>query len=75
MLLFSLLLGVFPPVFGLLSERWTENFVRRDSESLARIPTGWGRVAKAPADYVLTLKIGLKQHRFDELGKPVNRSS
>lgn len=52
-----------------LHSRWAGDFVRRDTESLPYIPRGWERVVKAPQDHVLTLRVGLKQGRFDELGE------
>ncbi|KAF2964890.1 hypothetical protein GQX73_g8713 [Xylaria multiplex] len=33
------------------------------------VPRGWTKVARAPADHVLDLQIGLKQSNFDELEK------
>lgn len=31
------------------------------------VPIGWRKAAKAPADHVMNLQIGLKQSRFEEL--------
>lgn len=58
-----------------LQPRWAGDFVRRDAEALPYIPRGWERVARAPQDHVLTLRVGLKQDRFDELGESCSSSS
>ncbi|EIM81511.1 subtilisin-like protein [Stereum hirsutum FP-91666 SS1] len=50
-----------------LHPRWAGDLVRRDTEALSYIPRGWERITKAPQDHVLTLRVGLKQGRFDEL--------
>jgi tripeptidyl-peptidase-1 len=45
-------------------KRWEDLVVKH---SWIDIPGGWEYRAPAPADYVFDLKIGMKQHRIDEL--------
>ncbi|KAH6916261.1 peptidase S8/S53 domain-containing protein [Coprinopsis sp. MPI-PUGE-AT-0042] len=49
-----------------LDRRWnTEPLVVR--HSWPTVPQGWERVSKPPPSHVIHLRIGLKQHRMDEL--------
>ncbi len=59
-------------VLGLAQLTASAKFLKRwdnlaEKHAWADIPKGWRHKAIAPADYVLDLKIALKQHRFDEL--------
>lgn len=38
-------------------------------KDLHNVPRGWAKVARAPADHVMNLQIGLKQNNFAELEK------
>jgi hypothetical protein len=41
-------------------------------KSFHHVPRKWSRIGDAPPDHVLTLQIGLKQSRFDEVLKHLN---
>ena len=56
-----LVLGVVRLVFGW---RW-DDFAEK--HSWVEIPKGWTFESAAPSDYLLDLRIGLKQDKFDQL--------
>jgi tripeptidyl-peptidase-1 len=41
-------------------------------KSFHHVPRKWSRIGEAPSDHVLSLQIGLKQGRFDEVLKHLN---
>lgn len=59
-------------VFGLaqlvtsktLLKRWDNHVVKH---AWSEIPRGWEHLASAPSNYVLELRIGLKQNRINDL--------
>ncbi|KAI3330031.1 tripeptidyl-peptidase 1 precursor [Ustulina deusta] len=44
-------------------------------KDLHNVPRGWAKVARAPADHVMNLQIGLKQNNFAELEKQLYQVS
>jgi len=61
---FFLLLGLTPLSSAKLLRRW-DDFAEK--HSWPEVPQGWEYRAAAPQDHTFELRIGLKQHRIEEL--------
>ena len=48
----------------LLNKRWSDHAVKH---AWARVPSGWELQGPAPADHAFSMRIGLKQHKVDDL--------
>jgi hypothetical protein len=53
--------------FGLVAKRFPSSSYQL--KEYHHVPRSWSRTGAAPPDHIISLRVGLKQSRFDELEK------